>query len=134
MNEFLLKMDTILIGFIAIGGIVLKIIDEIKRAARVKKVDTKNQEILDQIRKNQIISLRAVIYVNAPGKTLETMEAFLEYIKLGGNHSTVDWVLVNILKENHDLWWSVVERCKHEAASNPVEFNKSMKKIKDCLH
>ena len=134
MNDFLLKIDTILIGLIALGGIILKIIDEAKRAVRIRKIDAKNDEILNQVRKNQIFSLRAVIYINAPGKTLETMEAFLEYIKLGGNHSTVDWTIMNILKDNQELWWSVVEKYKYEDPTNPQVFNESMDKIRKSLH
>jgi hypothetical protein len=132
MEEFMLKLDTVLLGLVALGGIALKVIDEIKVSSRTKKVDVRNKEILDQIAKNRLNSLQALIYSNVP--LLMRMEAFLEYIKLGGNHSTVKFALVEIIVPNKDLWWSVVEKYRHEEPYNPVIFSESMKKIKDALH
>jgi hypothetical protein len=127
MQDFMLKLDTVLLGLVALGGIVL-----IENSSREKKNDAKDHEILDQITKNRINSLQALIYSKAP--LLMRMEAFLEYIKLGGNHSTVDFALKEIIIPNQDVWWSVVQKYRHEEPYNPVVFAESMKKIKDALH
>ncbi|MCL2440468.1 MAG: hypothetical protein FWD14_01880 [Treponema sp.] len=89
-------------------------------------------DIRDDIKITKMTALKNTVY-NEEMHDYDRLEALLEYIWHGGNHTTLTYGIGNIILKNKEIWWSLVHKRESEQNNAHTSYKPSLDKIYRAL-